>query len=95
MNDMADPQTIKNVNVLSQKNDEALNTNDAAALSAIYTEDAVFVTGTGPAYGRKAIEKWFADAFQHWHYKHCLSKPHQNCPHIIGTAGNEAWTHGD
>jgi ketosteroid isomerase-like protein len=41
MNDMADPQTIKNVNVLSQKNDEALNTNDAAALGAIYTEDAV------------------------------------------------------
>jgi uncharacterized protein (TIGR02246 family) len=95
MNDMADPQIIQKVNALIQKNDEALNKNDAAAYAAIYAEDAVFVTDVGPVYGRKAIEKWFADAFQHWHYKNCLSKPDQNCPHTIGTAGNEAWTHGD
>src|SRR5438132_9328871 len=31
MNDMADPQIIQKVNALIQKNDEALNKNDAAA----------------------------------------------------------------
>jgi hypothetical protein len=32
MNDMADPQIIRKVNALIQKNDEALNKNDAACL---------------------------------------------------------------
>ena len=65
MNDKADPQTTEQLNALSQKYDEALNKNDAVALVANFTEDvAVFVTDTGPIYGRKAIEKWYADAFQ-------------------------------
>src|ERR1700755_2058744 len=95
MKERADPQTTERFNALIKKNDEALNKNDAAAYAAVYTEDAVFVTDVGPICGRKAIEEWFADAFQHWHYKNCLSKLDQNCPHIIGTAGNEVWSHGD
>jgi uncharacterized protein (TIGR02246 family) len=94
MNDKADPQTTEKLNALSQKYDEAVNKNDAAALATTYTEDAVFVTDVGPVCGRKAIEKWYADAFQQWHPKNILSKPDQNCPHTIGTAGNEVWSHG-
>jgi uncharacterized protein (TIGR02246 family) len=80
MNDMADPQIIQKVNALIQKNDEALNKNDAAAYAAIYAEDAVFVTDVGPVYGRKAIEKWFADAFQHWHYKNLSQQARSELP---------------
>jgi ketosteroid isomerase-like protein len=96
MNDKADPQTTEQLNALSQKYDEALNKNDEVALVATFTEDgAVFVTDTGPIYGRKAIEKWYADAFQQWHPKNMLSKPDQDSPHITGTTGNQVWSHGE
>jgi uncharacterized protein (TIGR02246 family) len=95
MNDKADPQTTEKLNALSQKYDEAINKSDAAALAATYTEDAVFVTDVGPVHGRRGIENWYADAFQQLHPKNALSKPDQNCPHIIGTAGNEVWSHGE
>jgi len=32
-----------------------------AAVAAFFTEDAIFVTDTGPLYGPQAIEKSFAD----------------------------------
>jgi uncharacterized protein (TIGR02246 family) len=56
-----DPQIIEKVNAVGKKYDEAMNNNDAAAVAALYTEDAVFVTDTGPLYGRQAIEKQFAE----------------------------------
>ena len=55
-----------------------------------FTEDAVFVTPTGPVYGRQAIEKWFTDDFQEWRHSNKLSKGDQNPPRIIGTADNIA-----
>ena len=44
------------LDALVKKFDEAWNNNDAAALAALYAEDAVIVTDTGPIYGRDAIE---------------------------------------
>ena len=87
-----DPQTIEQLLAFGKKYDEAENNNDAAALAALFTEDAVFVTDTGPVYGRQAIEKWFADDFQEWHHSNKLSKGDQNPPRIIGTADNIAST---
>ena len=75
----------------SKKTYEAYNNGDAAALVSLYTEDAVLVTDTGPIYGREAIEKLFAGMFQQGHYSDHLDKADRNSPHIIGTAGNEAW----
>jgi ketosteroid isomerase-like protein len=49
--------------------DVAVNNNDVAAIAALYTEDALFESDRGPVYGRKAIEKWYADVFQEWHPK--------------------------
>jgi uncharacterized protein (TIGR02246 family) len=45
----------------SKKVDEAWNNNDAVALAALFTEDAVLMNDTGPIYGREAIEKHYAN----------------------------------
>ena len=75
--------------------EEAHNNNDAAAIAAFYTRDAVFVTPGGPIIGRQAIQKWFADLFQWWHKKNYKTKVDGNAFHLIGTAGNEAWATGE
>jgi hypothetical protein len=54
---------------LLKKFDDAWNNNDAAVLAALYTDDAVIVTNTGPIYGRDAIEKHFADLFKQFHFQ--------------------------
>ena len=61
-----DPQTIEQLIAFGKKFDETQNNNDAASLAAFFTEDAVFVTNTGPVYGGQAIERWFTDDFQEW-----------------------------
>ena len=49
-----DPQTIEQLNAINKKYIDAANNHDAAARAALYTEDAVFVTHSGPLYGRQA-----------------------------------------
>jgi len=49
---------------LSGKLDDAYNDKDAEAAAALFTEDAVLVTPDGMVFGRQAIEKRYADAFQ-------------------------------
>jgi uncharacterized protein (TIGR02246 family) len=95
MKNTPDPQLRRQLDASSKKYDEAVNNNDAAALAALFTEDAVFVTDTGPVYGREAIEKWYADVFQEWHNKDHISKADQYSPHTIGTADNEMWAIGE
>jgi ketosteroid isomerase-like protein len=93
--DAADPQIRQQLDALSQKYDEAFNNGDAAALAALYTEDAVLVTGTGPVYGREDIQKHYSDLFKQVHFSNHISKRDQYSPHAIGTAGNEVWTNGE
>jgi hypothetical protein len=85
--DTVDPQTIEQLKAFSKSTDEAFNNGHAAALAALYTEDAVLVTDSGPIYGREAIEKHWADAFKQVHFSNHLDKADQYSPHIIGTAG--------
>ncbi|MGB8709969.1 MAG: nuclear transport factor 2 family protein, partial [Methyloceanibacter sp.] len=89
------PQLRQLLDAKCKAYDEAVNSNDAAAVAANYTEDGVFVTDAGPVYGRQAIEKWHADSFQQWPRKNHISKADQYSPHIIGTAGNEVWSNGE
>ena len=93
--DAVDPQVAEQLSALSKKTDEAFNSGDAAALGALYTEDAVLVNDTGPIYAREAIEKHWADVFKQVQFSNHLDKRDQNFPHITGTAGNEAWSNGE
>jgi ketosteroid isomerase-like protein len=58
-----DPQLREALLALAKKVDDAWNNNDAAAVAALYTKDAVEVTNEGPIYGREAIEKRYATHF--------------------------------
>jgi uncharacterized protein (TIGR02246 family) len=93
--DTADPQLRDALAAYNKKEDEGWNNNDAVALAALYTEDAVLVNDTGPIYGRDAIEKHYADVFKQVHFSNHIITADQYSPHIIGTAGNEAWTSGE
>jgi uncharacterized protein (TIGR02246 family) len=89
-----DPQLRDQLVAFDKKFDEAFNNNDAAAVAALFTEDAVFVTDTGPIYGRKAIEKCFADWFQNVHFSNHVTTDDQDSPHVTGTVDNEMWATG-
>jgi uncharacterized protein (TIGR02246 family) len=78
-----------------KKFDEAFNNGDAAAVAALFTEDAVWVTPQGPVVGREAIGKQFTGMFEQGHYSNHLNKDDQGSPHMIGTAGNEVWRTGE
>jgi ketosteroid isomerase-like protein len=90
-----DPQLRQVADTQSQKFNEAWNHNDAAALAALFTEDAVLVNNTGPVYGRAAIEKQYAELFKQVHFSNHIGKPDPYSPHILGTAGNELWWNGE
>ena len=87
MKDTADPQISGHINALIKKYAKAVNNRDAAALAALCTEEAVFVTPGGVVYGRQDIEKWHTDAFQR-HPKDFSNPPDQHSPHMIGTTGD-------
>jgi uncharacterized protein (TIGR02246 family) len=95
--DTADPQLREQIVALFGKFTEAWNNNDSAALAALYTKDAVFCggEGSGPHYGREAIEKHFAEGFKLFHFSNHVVTPDQYSPHVIATAGNEAWVLGE
>ena len=80
--DTVDPQIIQQYAALGKKFDDALNDNDAVALAACFTKDAVLVTDTGPIYGRDAIEKMYADLFKQIHFSNAANKGDQYSPHI-------------
>jgi SnoaL-like protein len=75
-----DPQLGRQYVTLLKKFDEAFNKGDAAALAALYTEDAVLVTDTGPVHGREAIEKHYADEFQNVHFNDLLTTVDEDSP---------------
>jgi uncharacterized protein (TIGR02246 family) len=58
------PNAVEVFADLSQKLDEAYNKNDAVAVAALFTEDAVLVAPDGRFSGRQDIEKRYADTFQ-------------------------------
>ena len=51
-----DPQLRQKLLELAKNFEEAWNNNDASALAALFTEDAVLVNDSGPVNGREAIK---------------------------------------
>jgi len=87
-----DPQLIQKLyDTLSKKWNEAYNNHDAAAIVAVYTEDAIDVTHSGPLYGRQAIEKFYADQFKGWQPKNHTSTID---PHSVRMLGPDNLTRG-
>ena len=74
---------------------EGVNNNDGAAVAALFTRDAVFVTPEGPIISRQAIQKYYTDLYQRWRPKNSINKVDGNAYHLIGTAGNELWATGE
>jgi len=91
-----DPQLREALATLNKKFDDGFVNSDAAALAALYTDDAVHVTFNGPPiYGREAIQKHFDDDFKQLHFNKYLSTLEEYSPHVIGTAGNALWSTGE
>jgi uncharacterized protein (TIGR02246 family) len=79
-----DPQLIQELDTMSKKYNEAFNNHDAAAVAAMYTEDAVLVLDAGPLYGRQAIEKWHAAQFKSWQPKNHTSTIDPHSARMLG-----------
>ena len=58
------PKAVDEFGELHQALDEAYNKNDAAAVAALFTEDALLVEPDGMFSGRQDIERRYADTFQ-------------------------------
>jgi ketosteroid isomerase-like protein len=65
--EVTDPEIRLQLDRIDRKFDEACNRSDAAAVAALFTQNAVDVTPTGVFSGQQAIEKYFEGIFQKWH----------------------------
>ena len=91
---MPDPQLRDRLITRIKAHTDALDKNNAAAVAANFTEDAVNVEQDGPTFGREAIEKLWADRFQKVHFSNNLVTVDEDSPHIIGTDGKQMWATG-
>src|ERR1700722_12568612 len=66
--DTIDPQLDQQIRAFTMKYDEAFNKNDATALGALFSEDAVLSGLHGKFKGRQAIENFHSQqVFARWH----------------------------
>jgi uncharacterized protein (TIGR02246 family) len=89
-----DPQSRERLIALIKKHTDALDSNDAAAVAAVFTEDAVNVEQDGPTFGREAIQKLWAERFQRVHFTNNVVTVDEDSPHIISTDGKQMWATG-
>jgi len=75
---------------LALRYEEAFNRKDAVALAALFTEDAVQVAPEGLFFGRKAIERRFANLFQEQRLTNFFGARDQ-----LSAIGNELWAVGE
>jgi ketosteroid isomerase-like protein len=89
-----DPQLREKLIAAIKKHTDALDKNDAVAVAANFTEDAVVVEQDGPAFGRAAIEKLWTDRFKDVQFSNNVVTVDKDSPHIIGTDGKQMWATG-
>jgi uncharacterized protein (TIGR02246 family) len=85
----ADPKTEQEIRAFIRAFEESFNANDASALAALCTEDAIQIGPEGPICGRQAIEKKYADFFRQ-------SRPANMTCTIdqVSVLGNVSWNSG-
>jgi uncharacterized protein (TIGR02246 family) len=79
-NRTTDPRFTAQLGSLVNYLDDAINKNDAAAVAAIFMNDAVFVTNMGPNFGREAIEN-IMQACSRKLFSNNLTTVDQNAPY--------------
>jgi len=92
--DTPNPQVRDAFVALAKRFDDAYISGNAAALTALYTEDAVLVNDSGPLYDREAIQKAYEEMFKAVRFISHVSMLDWGSPHMIGTSGNEMWATG-
>jgi ketosteroid isomerase-like protein len=80
-----DPQTLQGVENAAKLYDAAFNNNDAVAIGALFTSDAVESGPEGTAYGQAAIQQRYAGLFAKW-----KPKDHLNTIEKVYMLGDEA-----
>jgi uncharacterized protein (TIGR02246 family) len=71
------------VETIDKKFVDAQDKGDAAALAAVFSDDAVMVTNIGPLNGRKAIEEYYANAFKTTQFSNTTSTIDPDSPRSI------------
>jgi ketosteroid isomerase-like protein len=89
-----DPQLRERLISRIKAHTDALDKNDAVAVAANFTEDAVSVEQDGTSFGREAIQKVWADRFQKVHFSNNVATVDEDSPHVIGTDGKQMWATG-
>jgi ketosteroid isomerase-like protein len=88
---IGDPKALDEFGVLATKQEEAFTNKDAAAVAALFTEDAVLVAPDGIFSGKQAIEKRYEDTFQRWPFTQ-FNDP-RDCH--LKAIDNAVWSYGE
>jgi uncharacterized protein (TIGR02246 family) len=89
-----DPQSRERLIALIKKHEDAIDSNDAAAVAANFTEDAVNVEQGGTTFGREAIQKLWAERFQQVRFSNNRAPVDEDSPHVLGPDGKQMWATG-
>ena len=90
----SDRNYVNGLSVASKAHTDALDKNDAAAVAANFTEEAVSVEQDGTNFGREAIQKVWADRILKVHFSNNVATVDEDSPHVIGTDGKLMWATG-
>jgi ketosteroid isomerase-like protein len=85
-NFLSEVKTLDEFTALRSEYTQAFNRNDAAAMTAFYTDDGVAITPDGWFAGHEAIQQWYQFIFRRWQPSDSMWQ----CERLTGT-DSQAW----